>query len=1063
MKKLLSAVTSVLMASSFVTSAFASSFNVSAAGGVSAVQPNVSMEEVLDGAANKHAVQSDFVVKGTELKYVDGGDNYMDFYVESNGHKGAMLAFELASLPSGITVTVDKTSCLAFDHEPTWSLLNKTWGCDTMDPTTKDPLAFNDDEYVVSLIFDVDDSVADGTYEIGFDRFHVVEQPHQNFGPIVEFDATVVPGKLIIGEGGAVVTQPTSGNGDNQDDFIVKGSSITYDATKDNYMDFYVESNGHKGAMLAFEIANLPSGITAKVDEASCLAFDHEPLWSLMNKTWSCQTMDPTTKDPLAFNDDNYVVSLILTVDDSVAEGEYDITFSRFHVVEQPHENFGPIVEFDATVIPGKLIVEGKGDTPSDTTTPDDFVIKGSTLTLSKGSDYSNAYIDFIVEPGNHKAATLACEIAALPAGIKGSVTEPVCFAIPGEPAWTEVGSTYQCYCADATTHDPQSFIDGAVVVSVALSIPADIAAGEYEIDLKNFHVVEQGSEAGGTIVEFDSKVVPGKLIITDTPVAEGDATWVIDTVTAQAGTTVEVPVYVNGASTLEVAGATFEIAANGASFNKVNGNSAAYGNAPITNNAETNEFAFAQADGKGSAAADKAVIMVLTYDVPAGATGTIPVEWANVTVSDTNGNLITSKVKVENGAIIIDEPIDGEVTWVIDTVEGTPGATVEVPVYVNGENTVEVAGATFEINSEAGFNKVNSNSAAYGNAPITNNAETNEFAFAQADGKGSAAADKAVIMVLTYDVPADATGTIPVEWANVTVSDTNGNLITDKVKVVNGAIVIKPADEETVEWVIDTVKGTPGEPVEVPVYVNGANTVEVAGATFQINSEAEFSKVNGNSAAYGNAPITNNAETSEFAFAQADGKGSAAADKAVIMVLTYNVPADATGEIPVTWANVTVSDTNGNLITEQIIPIDGKIIIEEPVSSEDTTTTTTSGTTTTTTTSGTTTTTTSGTTTTTTVTPGSSDTTTTTTVTPGSSDTTTTTTVTPGSSDTTTTTTTKPGTTTTTTTEPGTTTTTTTTKPGTTTTTTTKPGTTTTTTVTTVSSEPTPGSTTAT
>ena len=95
MKKLLSAVTSVLMASSFVTSAFASSFNVSAAGGVSAVQPNVSMEDVVDGAANKYAVQSDFIVKGSELKYDPNGDNYMDFYVESNGHKGAMIVFEI--------------------------------------------------------------------------------------------------------------------------------------------------------------------------------------------------------------------------------------------------------------------------------------------------------------------------------------------------------------------------------------------------------------------------------------------------------------------------------------------------------------------------------------------------------------------------------------------------------------------------------------------------------------------------------------------------------------------------------------------------------------------------------------------------------------------------------------------------------------------------------------------------------------------------------------------------------------------------------------------------------
>jgi hypothetical protein len=64
--------------------------------------------------------QSDFIVKGSELKYVKGGENYMDFYVESNGHKGAMRAFELSALPAGVIAEVDETSCLAFDYEPRW-------------------------------------------------------------------------------------------------------------------------------------------------------------------------------------------------------------------------------------------------------------------------------------------------------------------------------------------------------------------------------------------------------------------------------------------------------------------------------------------------------------------------------------------------------------------------------------------------------------------------------------------------------------------------------------------------------------------------------------------------------------------------------------------------------------------------------------------------------------------------------------------------------------------------------------------------------------------------------
>ena len=66
MKKLLAAVTSFAMSASLMTSAFASSFNVSAAGRVSAVQPNVSIGEVADVAVNKTA-QADFVVTPEEV------------------------------------------------------------------------------------------------------------------------------------------------------------------------------------------------------------------------------------------------------------------------------------------------------------------------------------------------------------------------------------------------------------------------------------------------------------------------------------------------------------------------------------------------------------------------------------------------------------------------------------------------------------------------------------------------------------------------------------------------------------------------------------------------------------------------------------------------------------------------------------------------------------------------------------------------------------------------------------------------------------------------------------
>ncbi|MDE5772508.1 MAG: hypothetical protein K2I06_12925, partial [Ruminococcus sp.] len=62
MKKLLSAVTSLVMAATFVSSAFTSSLVVSAAGSVPAVQPNVSMDGVKDVTANKNASNADFII-----------------------------------------------------------------------------------------------------------------------------------------------------------------------------------------------------------------------------------------------------------------------------------------------------------------------------------------------------------------------------------------------------------------------------------------------------------------------------------------------------------------------------------------------------------------------------------------------------------------------------------------------------------------------------------------------------------------------------------------------------------------------------------------------------------------------------------------------------------------------------------------------------------------------------------------------------------------------------------------------------------------------------------------
>jgi hypothetical protein len=248
--------------------------------------------------------------------------------------------------------------------------MGETWSLTCFDPATGDTQLFDDSNYVVSLVISADNA-KDGTYDIGFSRFHVVEQANELIGDIVEFDAKVIPGKLIIGDGGttdepttAPTTKPTQG-GPTQKDFIVKGSTVEYKKGEKNYMDFFTESNGHKGNMVVFEIGDLPAGVTATVDPVS-KAFANKPKWSVMGETWSLTCFDPATGDTQLFDDSNYVVSLVISADDA-KPGEYEIGFKRFHVVEQANELIGDIVEFDATIVPGKLIIPPVGGTTTTT------------------------------------------------------------------------------------------------------------------------------------------------------------------------------------------------------------------------------------------------------------------------------------------------------------------------------------------------------------------------------------------------------------------------------------------------------------------------------------------------------------------------------------------------------------------------------------------------------------------------------------------------------------------------------------------------------------------------
>ena len=110
MKKLLSAVTSFVMSASLMTGAFAPS--VSAAGGISVAQPNVSMDNA-DVSASKTA-SDDVVITGDKVKANPGEEVEVNFVLEKvNSNKVASLDLTY-KCDAGLEMVDMDTECAAY-------------------------------------------------------------------------------------------------------------------------------------------------------------------------------------------------------------------------------------------------------------------------------------------------------------------------------------------------------------------------------------------------------------------------------------------------------------------------------------------------------------------------------------------------------------------------------------------------------------------------------------------------------------------------------------------------------------------------------------------------------------------------------------------------------------------------------------------------------------------------------------------------------------------------------------------------------------------------------------
>ena len=336
---------------------------------------------------------------------------------------------------------------------------------------------------------------------------------------------------------------------------------------------------------------------------------------------------------------------------------------------------------------------------------------------------------------------------------------------------------------------------------------------------------------------------------------------------------------------------------------------------------------------------------------------GVITVEGDTSTASSTSttsttskeGNTTTSTKANENtttSTTVKADPVNGAAEWVIPKVTAAPGETVKMDIVVK-DSAIEVAGAQFNIKPNT---TIGNGKSASGNAydTIVPNDSEQYYAFGQQIGKGVKAADNAVIISMSYTVPADtAAGEYPITWDNVKIFDTNGNNITDKIKLTDGSITIvdQPVVDGKIKWVIPTVYAKPGDTVDMDVTVSGTDAVPVAGAQFNVKGADGITYTSIAGSPYG-AAIVNNDGEQYFAFARANGDGTAAANGDKIFTISFKVPDDASGEYPVTWANAKIFDTNGKSVNGNIELVDGAIIISETTptssSSSDTTTTTT-------------------------------------------------------------------------------------------------------------------------
>ena len=907
MKKLLSAVTSIVMSVSLMTGAFASS--VSAAGSITVTQPNVSMGEVLDVSAKKTA--SDGSVEWLIPSVVAAPGQTVTLPVIA---KNSTLAV------AGAQFNIDVAAPIAYKAIVGGDAYTSNIGSNSKG----NKFLFNDKSgiekiaaegaTVFTLSYTVPENCKEGKYDVKWSNANVSDTDGFDITKNVKFTDGVITVDKSAAENTVEWIIPTVTGAPGQTvelPVTVKNSTLPVAGAQ-----FYIDA----AAPIAYKAIAGGDAYTSNIgNNPTGTKFMFE---------------DKTGKEKIAA-EGSTVFTISYTIPADCAEGTYAVKWSDPNVSDTDGFDITKSVKFtdgaikvdkDAEANSVEWIIPTVVAAPGQTITMP-VIVKNSTLAVAGAQFFINA-----ASPIKYKSVT------------------------GGDAYTSNIGSNDKGnkFLFDEKSGVQKVAPEGSTIFTLAYTVPADCAEGTYAVKWSDANV----SDTDGFNITKSVKLIDGAIKVVKDD-GEGKIQWVIDKTEAYPGETVTLKAYVSNPDdvALAVAGAQYKINAETPIEYKSMKSGGAYVQ-NISENTELKKFLFNHNAGTGVVAANNATIMTLSYKVPENCDpGVYSVKWADAFVSDTDGFDLTSRVSFVDGSITVKAPVSDQIKWVIDNVKASRGEKVTLNVVVEDpkSSNLSVAGAQFSIKADSPIKYEEAMSGSAYTANFSANDEKNLYMFRSNSGKGSVAADKSTIMTLTYTVPTDCpNGVYPVKWSDAFVSDTDGFSLTENIIFVDGSISIGDPAEGSVEWVIPTVQGEKGKDVTLVAKVKGTADLPVAGAQFVINDEDAVNYKSATGTPYG-AKLEANDDKKIFKFVQNSGKGKSAKDGDELFTLTYSVPADCPdGIYPVSWAKQFVSDEDGFDITPNVKFVDGAIIIGTVTTTSTTTVSTTTTTATTSTTSST-------------------------------------------------------------------------------------------------------------